>query len=400
MTNQNLIQESVMTRTNQAEAVVNISAETGIDPAAIVRTLGPGFAARAQAADDRDAFVAQNFAELKAAGLVAAGVPADLGGAGAGIPALCDMVRELAHHCGSTALAFSMHTHQVAIPAWRWTRQQAAPVAPLLKRVAADNITLLSSGGSDWIMGSGKAEKVEGGFRITARKVFTSAAEAGDILMTGAVWEDAPEGPAVLHFGVPMKSPHVSIVPTWKTMGMRGTGSNDVVINGHVVPEEGVALKRKQGEWHPLFHIISMIAFPLIYAAYLGVAEAARNRALELSKKRRQDDHVVSLIGRMETDLRAAQWAHAAMVNLAETAQPGAATTNEIMIGRALVARHAIAAVELAMEAAGGNAFYRDNMLERHFRDVQGSRYHPMQQGQQAIYAGRVAMGLDTSTVF
>lgn len=400
MTKKNMIQESVMTRTNQAEAIVKISPEAGTAPATIVRTLGPGFAARAQAADDGDAFVAANFAELKAAGLVAAGVPTDLGGAGASITQLAGMVREIAHHCGSTALAFSMHTHQVAIPAWRWTRQQAAPVAPLLKRVAAENIILLSSGGSDWIMGSGKAEKVEGGFKITARKVFTSAAEAGDILMTGAVWEEAPEGPTVLHFGVPMKSPHVSIIKTWKTMGMRGTGSNDVVINGHLVPEEGVALKRKQGEWHPLFHIISMIAFPLIYSAYLGVAEAARNRALELSTKRRQDDHVISLIGRMETDLRAARWAHAAMVNLAETAAPGAATTNEIMIGRSLVARHVIAAVELAMEAAGGGAFYRDNQLERHFRDVQGARYHPMQQGQQAIYAGRVAMGLDTSMVF
>lgn len=389
-----------MSRTNQAEAAVNVSTEKGIDPVAAIRQLGPGFAARARAADDNDAFVAANFAELKAAGLVSAGVPADLGGGGAGVAALCQMVRELAHHCGSTALAFSMHTHQVAIPAWRWTRQQAAPVAPLLKRVAAENLVLLSSGGSDWIAGSGKAEKVDGGYRITARKVFTSAAEAGDILMTGAVWEAAPEGPMVLHFGVPMKSPHVSIIPTWKTMGMRGTGSNDVVINGHVVPEEGVALKRKQGEWHPLFHIISMIAFPLIYSAYLGVAEAARDRALDLAAKRRQCEQVVALIGRMETELRAAQFAQAAMVALAETAQPGPATTSEIMIGRALVARHAITAAELAMEAAGGGAFYRDNELERHFRDVQGARYHPMQQGQQALYAGSLALGLDTAKVF
>ena len=86
------------------------------------------------------------------------------------------MLRILAHDCGSTALAFSMHTHQVAIPAWRWRHQKVAAVEPLLKRVAAERIILLSSGGSDWIGGSGKAEKVEGGYRITARKVFTSGA--------------------------------------------------------------------------------------------------------------------------------------------------------------------------------------------------------------------------------
>ena len=75
------------------------------------------------------------------------------------------MLRILGQHCGSTALAFSMHTHQVAIPAWRWKVQKAAPVEPLLKRIAAERIFLLSSGGSDWIGGSGKAEKVDGGYK-------------------------------------------------------------------------------------------------------------------------------------------------------------------------------------------------------------------------------------------
>ena len=88
------------------------------------------------------------------------------------------------------------------------------------------------------------------------------------------------------------------------------------------------------------------------------------------------------------------------MVRVAETATPGAATTNETMIGRALVARHAIAAVELALEAAGGAGFYREAGLERLFRDIQGARFHPMQQGPQADYAGRIALGLDVSTVF
>jgi alkylation response protein AidB-like acyl-CoA dehydrogenase len=58
---------------------------------------------------------------------------------------------------------------------------------PLLRRVAAEKLILLSSGGSDWIGGSGTAIKVDGGYRITARKVFTSGAPAGSLLMTSAV---------------------------------------------------------------------------------------------------------------------------------------------------------------------------------------------------------------------
>lgn len=383
-----------------ALAEVKLSQSAPSDILAIARALGPTFAERAVAADEDDAFVADNYRDLKASGLVEAGVPSDLGGGGAEVAELCAMLRELAHHCGSTALAFSMHTHQVAIPAWRWTHQQAAPVLPLLKRVAAERIVLLSSGGSDWIEGSGKAERVEGGFKITARKIFTSGSPAGDLLMTGAVLEEEPEGPVVLHFGIPMKSPHVSLLQTWKTLGMRGTASNDVMIDGHVVPEEAVAVRRKQGEWHMLFHIISMVAFPLIYAAYLGVAESARDIALQLAKRREPNGHTIELAGRMETELRAAQYAHAGMIAASQRGNPSPETTNEIMIGRSLVARHSIAAVELAMETAGGSAFYRDKGLERRFRDIQGARYHPMRTGPQQEFAGRIALGLDTQKTF
>jgi alkylation response protein AidB-like acyl-CoA dehydrogenase len=278
---------------------------------------------------------------------------------------------------------------------------QKAPVEPLLKRVAAERIILLTSGGSDWIAGSGKAEKVDGGFRITARKVFSSGAQAGTLLMTSAVWDDeTSDGPQVLHFGIPMNSPNVKIVPVWKTMGMRATGSHDVLIEGHVVPDAAVALKRKAGEWHLVFHTIVMIAIPLIYSVYVGVAESARDVALELARKRRPDPHTTELVGRMETELRGAQLAHGSMLAAARSNKPGAQTTNDVMIGRTLVARHAIAAVELAMEAAGGAGFYRAAGLERLFRDIQGARYHPMQSGPQATFAGSLALGLPVDRVF
>ena len=308
------------------------------------------------------------------------------------------MLRILARACGSTALAFSMHTHQVAIPAWRWRHQKVAAVEPLLKRVAAERLILLSSGGSDWISGSGRAEKVEGGYRVTARKVFTSGAEAGGVLMTGAVHEAEDGSRSVIHFGAPMKAAEVRIERTWRALGMRGTGSNDVVIENLFIPDAGVAFSRKAGEWHPVFHIIATIAFPLIYAVYLGVAESARDIAIDLAKRKPQPD--LSLAGRMETELRAAQLAHRWMLDTVARNAPSADTVNEVMIGRALVARHAIAAVELAMELAGGASFYRATGLERRLRDIQGARFHPLQSGPQANYAGATALGLPTSNVF
>jgi alkylation response protein AidB-like acyl-CoA dehydrogenase len=370
------------------------------DIASIARTLGEAFAARAAAADEGDRFVSQNYQALKDSGLVEAGVPREFGGAGAEIAELCDMLRILGHSCSATALAFSMHTHQVAIPAWRWRYQKVAAVEPLLKRVAKDRIILLSSGGSDWIGGSGKAEKVEGGYKISARKVFTSAAAAGDVLVTGAVLHSETEPDAVIHFPVPMKAPEVKILDTWKTLGMRGTRSDDVLIEGLFVPDASVAFSRRAGEWHPVFQTIATIAFPLIYAAYLGVAESARDIALGLAKRKGLTHDMINLAGRMDTSLRAAQLAHGWMVKTAERNQPSADSVNEVMIGRSLVASNAIKAVELAMELAGGAGFYRANGLERRFRDIQGARYHPMQAGPQAHYAGAMAFGMSVANIY
>jgi indole-3-acetate monooxygenase len=383
-----------------ATTVASIAKQQPRTAVDIARELGPTFASRAKEAADEDRFVAENFAELKASGLIEAGVPRAFGGGDADVDELAAMLRTLAHHCGSTALAFSMHTHQVAVPAWRWKHQKAAAVEPLLKRIAAERIQILSSGGSDWIGGSGKAEKVEGGYRISARKIFASGAPTADLFMTSAVLESAGEGPMVLHFGVPMNSPHVKVLDTWRTLGMRGTGSHDVLIEGHVVPEAAVAVKRKAGEWHPIFQIIATIAFPLIYAVYVGVAESARDLALELAKRKTPSRHTIDLAGRMETELTAARLALESMLAAVRLNAPSAATVNQVMIGKALAARHANAAVEYAMEVAGGVGFYRSAGLERKFRDVQGARYHPLQSGPQADYAGAMALGLPVDRIF
>jgi indole-3-acetate monooxygenase len=362
-------------------------------------TLVSALAEGAARADEEDRFVAEHYALLREAGLVEAGVPRELGGGGAEVRELADMLRILAHGCASTALAFSMHTHQVAVPAWRWRHRQVAAVEPLLRRIAVERIILLSSGGSDWIGGSGSARKVEGGYRISGRKAFTSGAPAGDILMTGAILEEEGER-FVLHFGAPMKATEVRIKETWRTLGMRGTGSHDVILDELFVADAAVALRRKAGEWHPLFQIIATIAFPLIYAVYLGVAESARDIGLDLARRKAPSHHLLGLAGRMETHLRAARLAHGAMLDEVERDAPSEESVNDVMIGKALLADNAIKAVELAMELAGGAGFYRNAGLERRFRDVQAARFHPLQQGPQAAYAGAMALGLPVEHIY
>jgi alkylation response protein AidB-like acyl-CoA dehydrogenase len=189
------------------------SGQTRIDPVALVNELGRRFAARAAEHDATDGFAAENYAELKARGVFAAGIPEELGGAGATYLEICDMLRMLAQHCSSTALALAMHTHLVVAIVWRWRRDPLA-VEAFRRRIVNERLVLISTGASDWLNGSGKAERVEGGWRVNARKIFGSGVPAGDFLMTGAVCDDPEAGATVLHFPLSLKAEGVRVLDT------------------------------------------------------------------------------------------------------------------------------------------------------------------------------------------
>ena len=361
----------------------------------LMHELGPGFAARVSVHDADDSFVAENFNELRTSGVFAAAVPKALGGGDATYPELCDMLRTLAHYCGSTALALSMHTHVIAAAAWRW-RRNPKPTETLLRRVASENLVVITSGGSDWLTASGTAERVEGGFKINARKVFVSGLPAGDLLMTQAIYDDPERGRTVLHFAIPLADTGVAPQDSWYVLGMRGTGSQDVLITDVFIPESGILLRRPAGRTSPAFHLSpGMIPLPLVYAVYLGIAEAAYDVALASARKRFADHGLPYLVGEMHNDLALARVAHRDMVEAADTGEPGLETTSHIWTGRALVGRAVLQVVEKAMEVAGSASFYRTSVLERLFRDIQGARYHRPQEREQLHFSGQLALGFD-----
>jgi alkylation response protein AidB-like acyl-CoA dehydrogenase len=364
------------------------------DWVAVAEELLPAFAARAAGHDADDTFVADNFAELRRRKLFSAPVPTELGGGGASQAEMCDVLRTLAHACSSTALALSMHTHQILIPAWRW-RHERAPVDGFLRRVADAEVVVASSGGSDWLTGSGRAEKVDGGYRVTGRKIFASGSPAAALFSTMAVYDDPIDGPTVLHFMIPFDAPGVKVHDNWRTLGMRATGSNDVTLDGVFVPDAAVGARRPSGRWSHPWHIVAAMALPVVYSVYVGVAEAARDVALREAARRRSDAAVQELAGAMETELAAARLALRSMIEAAGGATVGPEVTNTVMIGRTLAGQAALRTVEMAMEVAGGGAFFRSAGLERLFRDVQGARYHALRGAAQRRYTGRLALGLD-----
>ncbi len=226
------------------------------------------------AANDADGIIsAAAFTQLRAAGITSALVPAEFGGGGATYAEMGAILRELARHDPSTAVTLSMHSHLVAFQVWR--HRHGMDAEAVFRKVVDGPAVLVSTGASDWMSSNGTAVKVDGGYRVSARKPNSSGCEIGNVLVTSFRWDDAPDGPQVLHCSIPFAAEGVSIDTTWDTLGLRATGSHTVVLDDVFVPDAAVSIARPADVWHPVWNAILGAAMPLIMSAYLGIADAA-----------------------------------------------------------------------------------------------------------------------------
>jgi alkylation response protein AidB-like acyl-CoA dehydrogenase len=378
-----------------AAAPAGAEPEHKTDWVEVARALSPGFAARAPAHDANDSFPVENYRELKERRVFSAGVPAELGGGGASHAELCAMLRELGRACGSTALALSMHTHLVASQVWLW--RQGAPVGPLLERIAAEQLVLVTTSASDWLDSNGRAQRVEGGYWVTAHKHFASGAPAGDLLLTTALFDDPTDGSTVLHFALPLRSEGISVLDNWRTMAMRASGSNDIKLDGVFVPEGAVNSRRPQGAWDPFFNVIAVIVPPLVMSVYLGLAEAARDLALQQVARQREQPEVWALAGELENALVTGQLAVQGMIDVCAgyAFEPGVATASATFTRKTIAAQALLLAVEKALELTGGAGLLRARGLERLVRDMHAAPFHPLPPKRQQRFTGRLLLGLD-----
>lgn len=361
----------------------------------VVDELGPQFAQRTAEYDESDTFVADHYAPLKERKIFSAMVPKDLGGGGYQHSDVCEFLRGLARYCSSTALACSMHQHLVA--ALVWNHNHGKPTRATLEKVAADQLVLVSTGANDWLESNGSADRVEGGYRVTAKKPFASGSPIGNVLVTSVRYEDPKEGSQVLHVPIPIDGKHVTVGTDWQAHGMRGTGSNTVSIDGAFVPEEAVALRRPAGGYHPFFNVVSTVALPLIVSVYVGVAEAAAGKARAAAKKRQNEASLPYILGEMENALTTAQLAADSMVALANDLDfsPEVDRANKMVIRKTIAVNAVRDTARKALEAAGGGGYFRKAGIERLVRDAEAGHFHPLQEKRQHLYSGRIAMGLD-----
>jgi alkylation response protein AidB-like acyl-CoA dehydrogenase len=364
-------------------------------------SLGAEIAEHARPHDLEGSFVDESYQLLRSSGYLALAVPTELGGHGANIAQVAMAQRELARHCAATALASAMHHHIVLFTAWRYRRELPGAEATL-RRVADEAIVLVSTGGADYTTPRGIAVAVEGGYRVSGRKVFASQVPAGDVFSTMFAFDDPEQGQRVLNMAVPVRAEGVRVIETWDTLGMRGTGSHDVEFTDVFVPADKVLANRPYGVLDGPLQVISSIAFPVISAVYLGVAEAARDHAVAAIDEtdKVHDVSIQRMVGLMEHKLRTCGWAlDGALGVVGDDPAPSEATVAAVMSAKRTIAVEGVEVCDLAMEVAGGSAYFRTSPIEQCYRDVRGAKFHPLTPEQTLVYTARVKLGLPADTI-
>jgi acyl-CoA dehydrogenase len=372
--------------------------------------LGAKCAEHAARHDFENTFVAESFEQLRRARYTALAVPEELGGLGASLRQVCYAQAELAKYCGSTGLAANMHLYLTLTNLYRW-KHGAAAVEGLLRRVASEDLILMTSGGSDGLWPSAVAVRENGGFRVSGRKVFCSQAPAADVLSTFVTYDDPLEGRVVLAVSIPTRGEGVQVVETWDTLGMRGTASHDVQLDDVYVGEAQVAARRPWGRLDPVLRNAAIHFAPTVAAVYYGIAAGARDEAIRTIQRRQrgdgqpiaEDPSVQRTVGLAEAKLRSSWWSLVGALNELGDDYSYALddrNVNTMMLAKREVVTAAVEIVDLAMQAVGGASYFRRSPLERAYRDVRAGLYHPVPPEKMLSFGGRYALGLPVDQIW
>jgi alkylation response protein AidB-like acyl-CoA dehydrogenase len=255
------------------------------------------------------------------------------------------------------------------------------------------------------LLSTARAERVDGGFRISGHKMFASLAPAFTRYGLHAMWADAEGGPKIVHAFMPRGTPGYRIKETWDTLGMRATRSDDVILEGVFVPDRYVARIVPAGGADAF--VLGIFAWALLGFAnvYCGVAQRAIDLALPGIKAKTALAVSRSMAYHPEIQHMVADMMLAFDPIGPHIEQVAEDWSNGVAYGATWPARivsakhHAVTAawqvVDLAMELSGGTGMFRGAELERLFRDARCGRFHPANTFLVHEIVAKTALGID-----
>ncbi len=374
-----------------------------------VRDLLPVLRQRAQETEDGRVVPAESVKALTETGFFRLLQPARFGGHEADPITFLTAVRLIASACGSTGWVSSV----VGVHPWQLA---LFPLRAQEDVWGTDPGTRMSSSYAP----TGRAEAVAGGHRLTGRWSFSSGCDHATWVLLGGIVLDGDGQPVDFRtFLLPASD--YTIDDVWDTVGLRGTGSNDIVVSGAFVPEHRslsfndvsrCACPGQEANPGPIYHIpFGSIFSYAITAPIIGMATGAyaahvdyqreRVRASYVGQKASEDPFGQVRIAEASAEVDAAWLAlERNMAELMARARGG----EKIPVPLRLRVRRdqvrgtgqAISAVDLLFENSGGRALRTGTPIQRFWRDAHAGRVHAINDPERALSMfGRGEFGLD-----
>ncbi len=366
----------------------DVTAVAATDLVARARALVPLLREREDAAIRDRQVPAESIAAFKEAGLFKILQPRRFGGYEMSPAVYCEVAKILGEGCMGSAWVYGV----VAVHNWQMALFDPRAAEDVW---ATDPSVLISSS----YMPTGRAVKVEGGYRFSGRWAFSSGSEHCQWVILGAnlIAEDGDGQPEPYNFLVPRND--YAIVDTWHTMGLCPTGSNDIVVDDVFVPSHRVLRERDMFNLACPGHVLNTgdlyrIPFAQLFNRTVSTTSiGALRRALEVFVESTRQKRATYTGARLAADTTIQEAVADVMLtiqdlelrlagDLAEL-ETRAASGDWPIERRAQLGHHTTAMVSRCVEAidklmlfSGGKAIYTGNVIQRAFLDIHCARAH------------------------
>ncbi len=385
-----------------------MSENVGQEVVEAVRDLLPVLRERAQAAEDARVVPAESVKALAEAGHFRLLQPARFGGLEADPLTFYTSVRHIASACGSTGWVSSV----VGLHPWH---VGLFPLQAQEEVWGEDPNTRISSSYAP----TGKAEKVDGGHKLSGRWSFSSGCDHCSWVLLGSFVFDGGKPVDFRTFLLPISD--YTIDHMWNTVGLAGTGSNDIIVDDVFVPEHRslsftdmhrCSVPGQEANPAPLYKLPYGSVFSYcITTAIIGMATGAydahveyqrsRVRASYAGQKAAEDPHSQVRVARASAEIDAAWLAlEHNMTELMGHARAGEKVPLPLRLrirrDQVLGTGRSIGAIDLLFENSGGRALATGTPIQRFWRDAHAGRVHAINDPERALSMfGRAEFGLD-----
>ncbi len=370
----------------------------------ILDELGGEFAERADRYDRTGEFPHENFRRLREYGLLSLATPKRYGGAGETLPTLARVIAKVSKGDPSTGLILTMQYlfNDLTARSTSWPEHLRARVFESVVRDGAliNGLRVEPALGTPARGGLPDtiARREPDGWRINGRKIYSTGIHGLTWLSVWARTDETP--PRIGGWLTPRNAPGVSVVENWDHLGMRATGSHEVVFDNVLVPlDHGTSIWPEGHHGSRLDAQFALWNTVLVSTVYDAVARAARDWFVAWLEERRPSNlgaplssltHLQRVVGEIDTLLFANRI-------LLDAAIAGSVAPRDAGQLKYLVSGNAIAAVQKAVESAGNPGLIRANPLQRHLRNVLCSRIHTPQNDSILLAVGRAAFAVAES---